>query len=162
MATSSSRLTALGRGLGLHMSFWASPSFSSSSPTFSRLDLQIFEAELPPVGAGAKPRSRAEVPKRLRAGAVLEMEVPRPSRAPFLVCRCQALPRAVLCAGTEAAAPLHPHVSTELPMCDPTALPGSKGLEEKLAQTRSVKWGQVKGIWASQNFGQHPQALCCL
>lgn len=94
-----------------------SPSFSSSSPTLSRLHLHIFEAELPPVGAGAKPRSRAEVPKHLRVGSVLEMEVPRPSRAPFLVPRCQALPRAVLCAGAEAAAPLHPRVPMELPMC---------------------------------------------
>lgn len=41
-------------GKRLHLSFWASLSFSSSSPAFSRWDLQIAEAELHPIGAGAK------------------------------------------------------------------------------------------------------------
>lgn len=162
MATSSSRLTALGRGLGLHLSFWVSPSFSSSSPTLSRLHLHIFEAELPPVGAGAKPRSRAEVPKHLRVGSVLEMEVPRPPGFHSL------FPGARLCPGQCCVLGLRlqllsiPMSPWSCPCADPTALPGSKGLEEKLAQTRSAKWGQEKGIRASQNFAKHPQALCCL
>lgn len=71
------------------------------------------------------------MPKHLRAGSVLEMEVPTPLRAAFLVPRCQAVPRTVLAAaGHCCLLGLQllsiPTAPWSCPCADPTALPGRR------------------------------------